>query len=64
MRRSTSPPDPGSRPPAHVVITVSESIYRERYPSGQAGPDGEIDWPVPYWWVDAGAAMMAVLLAP
>ena len=26
--------------------------------------DGEeIDWPVPYWFVDAGAALMLVLLA-
>ena len=54
-----------SKAPAHIVITVSESIYRERYREpDKLGPDGEeIDWPVPYWWVDAGAAMMAVLLA-
>jgi nitroreductase len=54
-----------STAPAHIVITVSESIYRERYREpDKLGPDGEeIDWPVPYWWVDAGAAMMAVLLA-
>ena len=54
-----------STAPAHVVITVSESIYRERYREpDKLGPDGtEIDWPVPYWWIDAGAAMMAVLLA-
>ena len=30
--------------------------------AGQAGARrDEIDWPVPYWWVGAGAAMMAVL---
>ena len=30
--------------------------------SGDA--DGRpIEWPVPYWWVDAGAALMAILLA-
>jgi len=54
-----------STAPAHIVITVSESIYRERYREpDKLGLDGaEIDWPVPYWWVDAGAAMMAVLLA-
>ena len=54
-----------STAPAHVVITVSEAIYRERYREpDKLGPDGkEIDWPVPYWWVDAGAAMMAILLA-
>lgn len=53
-----------SRAPAHLIITVSENIYRERYREpDKLGPDGEIDWPVPYWWVDAGAALMAVLLA-
>lgn len=54
-----------SRAPAHIVITVSEELYRERYREpDKLGPDGqEMDWPVPYWWVDAGAAMMGVLLA-
>lgn len=54
-----------SRAPAHLVIAVSEQIYRERYSEpDKLGPDGEkIEWPVPYWWVDAGAALMAVLLA-
>ncbi len=54
-----------SKAPAHIVITVSETIYRDRYREpDKLGPDGrEIDWPVPYWWVDAGAALMAVLLA-
>ena len=54
-----------SRAPAHIVIAVSEQIYRDRYAEpDKLGPDGEeISWPVPYWWVDAGAALMAVLLA-
>ena len=54
-----------SRAPAHIVLTVSEQAYRERYREpDKLGPHGEeIDWPVPYWWVDAGAALMAVLLA-
>jgi nitroreductase len=54
-----------SRAPAHIVLTVSEQVYRERYREpDKLGPDGdEIEWPVPYWWVDAGAALMAVLLA-
>lgn len=54
-----------SRAPAHIVISVSEKIYRDRYSEpDKLGPDGEaINWPVPYWWVDAGAALMAVLLA-
>jgi nitroreductase len=54
-----------STAPAHVVISVSEKVYRDRYSEhDKLGDDGEqIDWPVPYWWVDAGASMMAVLLA-
>jgi nitroreductase len=54
-----------SAAPAHIVISVSELVYRERYREpDKLGPGGEeIDWPVPYWWVDAGAALMGVLLA-
>jgi nitroreductase len=53
-----------SKAPAHIVITVSEQVYRERYREpDKLGSDGEeMEWPVPYWWVDAGAAMMAILL--
>ena len=51
--------------PAHIVITVSEQVYRDRYREpDKLGPHGEeVAWPVPFWWVDAGAAMMAILLA-
>lgn len=54
-----------SRAPAHIIISVSQKIYLDRYSkSDKLGPTGEkIEWPIPYWWVDAGAAMMAVLLA-
>lgn len=54
-----------SKAPAHIVISVSEKVYRDRYREpDKLGADGEqISWPVPYWWVDAGAALMAVLLA-
>lgn len=54
-----------SRAPAHIVISVSEKTYHDRYSEpDKLDEDGsEIEWPVPYWWVDAGAAMMAVLLA-
>lgn len=54
-----------SRAPAHVVIAVSEKVYRDRYsePDKLNADGSQIEWPVPYWWVDAGAAMMAVLLA-
>jgi nitroreductase len=54
-----------SKAPAHIVISISERVYRDRYAeSDKLGPNGEqIEWPIPYWWVDAGAALMAVLLA-
>jgi len=54
-----------SRAPVHLVICVSERVYRDRYSEpDKLNADGtQIEWPVPYWWVDAGASMMAVLLA-
>ncbi len=54
-----------SRAPAHVVIAVSAADYHRRYQEAdKLTPEGkEIDWPIPYWWVDAGAALMLVLLA-
>jgi nitroreductase len=57
-----------SRAPVHVVICVSKDAYLERYSEpDKCGPDGptssEEGWPVPYWWVDAGASMMLLLLA-
>ena len=54
-----------SKAPAQIVIAVSEKVYRDRYrEADKLDADGnEIRWPVPYWWVDAGAALMAVLLA-
>lgn len=53
-----------SRAPVHLVICTSEEAYHRRYREpDKLGPDGEIDWPVPYWWVDAGANLMLVLLA-
>lgn len=53
-----------SAAPAHIVISVSEKVYRDRYSEpDKLGDDGStIEWPVPYWWIDAGTALMAVLL--
>jgi FMN reductase [NAD(P)H] len=52
--------------PAHVVVLTREDDYHERYRQ----PDkleltggSEIEWPAPYWYVDAGAAIMALMLA-
>ncbi len=53
-----------SRAPVHIVVCVSEAVYRARYAEPDKSPDGvEHEWPVPYWWVDAGAALMLILLA-
>ncbi len=54
-----------SRAPAHLVLAVSEKVYRDRYSEpDKLGDDGTpIAWPVPYWWVDIGASLMAVLLS-
>ena len=53
-----------SQAPAHIVICASERRYRLRYQEADkssAGANG--NWPVPYWWVDAGAALQNILLA-
>ena len=54
-----------STAPVHLVVCVREDDYHERYREpDKLNSDGtEINWPVPYWWVDAGATMMLVLLA-
>ncbi len=53
-----------SRAPAHVIVCVREEDYHERYREPDKLRGGaEIEWPVPYWHVDAGAALMLILLA-
>jgi FMN reductase [NAD(P)H] len=50
---------------ALVVVCTREADYHERYQQpDKVDEDGtEIEWPVPYWHVDAGKAAMLVLLA-
>ena len=49
---------------AQVFVLTREGDYHDRYQSEDKLQDGEeIEWPVPFWHVDAGAAMMLVLLA-
>jgi nitroreductase len=54
-----------SRAPAHIVIGTREADYHDRYrePDKLQEDGSEIHWPVPYWHVDAGAAMMLLMLA-
>jgi FMN reductase [NAD(P)H] len=50
--------------PVLVVVGVREDDYHERYRKpDKLVDDKEIEWPVPYWHFDAGAAAMLVLLA-
>jgi len=51
---------------AHFFVLTREQDYHDRYnqPDKLAITGGvEIVWPVPFWHVDAGAALMLVLLA-
>ena len=45
----------------HVVLCVGPERYRDRY--AEPDKDAAVLEAVPWWWVDAGAALMAVLLA-
>jgi nitroreductase len=52
--------------PVHMVISANEALYHARYnePDKLEATGGvEVTWPVPYWFVDAGALMMLVLMA-
>jgi nitroreductase len=50
--------------PVHVLVLTREDDYHERYRSEDKLQEGEeIEWPVPFWYVDAGATLMLVLLA-
>ena len=57
-----------SRAPVQIVLCVDRDAYLERYSEPDKAaydgdPSSEEDWSVPYWWVDAGASLMAMLLA-
>ena len=50
---------------AQFIPCVSEAIYHRRYrePDKVQDDGTEIDWPIPYWWVDVGATMQNIMLA-
>ena len=49
--------------PVHILVCTREDDYHDRYRLTDKLDDGEeIDWPVPFWFVDAGAALMLLLL--
>jgi nitroreductase len=49
---------------ALVVPCTTENAYHRRYqePDKVKSDGSEIDWPVPYWHMDVGAAVMTILL--
>ena len=50
--------------PVHIVIACDPEAYRIRYGEPdkiRSTPPNE--WAAPYWWVDAGAVLMLLLLA-
>jgi FMN reductase [NAD(P)H] len=52
------------RAPVLIVVGVREDDYHDRYRKSDKLSDGaEIEWPIPYWHFDAGAAAMLILLA-
>ena len=50
---------------AQFIPCVSAEVYHRRYrePDKLMDDGSEIEWPIPYWWVDIGATMMVVMLA-
>ena len=57
-----------SRAPAHIIPCVSPAAYVDRYRLPDKSESllaglAEGEWPVPFWWVDIGAALQNLLLA-
>ena len=54
-----------SSAPVHVVVCTREDDYHDRYRQQDKLDDRgrEIEWPVPYWFVDAGALVSLLHLA-
>jgi nitroreductase len=72
--RVTTPPDELSEldeliatgPPVIVLPFISKAVYLDRYSEPDKagfGLETEESWPVPFWHVDAGMAIMLILLA-
>ncbi len=51
--------------PVLIVPCTNEAAYHRRYaePDKARGDDSEMVWPVPYWYMDVGCAVMTILLA-
>ena len=54
------------RRPVHMIVLTREDDYHDRYREQdklRITGGRELDWPAPYWYVDAGAAAMTLMLA-
>jgi nitroreductase len=51
--------------PVLIIPCTTENAYHRRYQQpDKINKDGtEIEWPVPYWFIDVGCAVMLLLLA-
>ncbi|MEA2574762.1 MAG: hypothetical protein QOH93_2060 [Chloroflexia bacterium] len=54
-----------SEAPVLFIPCTSEEAYHRRYQEpDKVGEDGsEIEWPIPFWYMDAGCAVQILLLA-
>jgi nitroreductase len=54
-----------SRAPVLIIPCTSEAAYHRRYqePDKILDEGSEIEWPVPFWFMDGGCAVMLILLA-
>ena len=54
-----------SEAPVQVILCASEAAYRQRYrqPDKRRAAARDPMFPVPWWYTDAGAALMLLLLA-
>ena len=54
-----------SKAPVLLIPCTSEAAYHRRYqePDKIRADGSEIEWPIPYWFMDIGCAVMIALLA-
>ena len=54
-----------SKAPVLLIPCTSEAAYHRRYqqPDKVDEAGNEIEWPIPYWFMDIGCAVMVALLA-
>lgn len=54
-----------SEAPVQIIACTSEKAYRDRYsePDKLQDDGSVIEWPVPYWHIDVGCTVMALLYA-